>query len=141
MRHGSLYTKLIQSREWKTLRAQVLSEQPLCQWCKAKGYVVAAREVHHLVEVESGRTEADVRRLMFARTQGATLPFDGEGEGATATEAGGMDRSDEVEIQRRITCRKKNPGLCFNFGGRLESEIHSPSLLFTQYFSGGVVFI
>lgn len=73
MRHGSLYTKLIQSKEWRQLRAQVLSEQPLCQWCKAKGYVVAAREVHHLVEVESGRTEADVRRLMFARTNVVAL--------------------------------------------------------------------
>ena len=73
MRHGSLYTKLIQSKEWRELRAQVLREQPLCQWCKAKGYIVAARECHHLVEVESGKTEADVRRLMFSRSNVVTL--------------------------------------------------------------------
>ena len=67
-RHGTLYTKLIQSKEWRELRVQVLREQPLCQWCKAKGYVVSAREVHHLVEAESGKTDEDVRRLMFSRS-------------------------------------------------------------------------
>lgn len=73
MRHGSLYTKLINSKEWRELRVQVLREQPLCQWCKAKGYIVAARECHHLVEVESGKTEADVRRLMFSRSNVVAL--------------------------------------------------------------------
>ena len=73
MRHGSLYTKLIQSKEWRALRVQVLGEHPLCQWCEAKGYVVPAREVHHLVEAESGKTEADVRRLMFARNNVVAL--------------------------------------------------------------------
>lgn len=68
MRHGSLYSKLIQSKEWRQLRAQVLSEQPLCQWCKAKGYYEPAQVVHHLVEVETGRTVAAQRELMFKRS-------------------------------------------------------------------------
>ena len=72
-RHGTLYNRLIQSREWRELRAQVLREHPLCQWCEAKNFVVASREVHHLVEVESGKTEEDVRRLMFARTNVVAL--------------------------------------------------------------------
>ena len=73
MRHGSLYTKLINSREWRELRVQVLREQPLCQWCKAKGYIVAAREVHHLRECESGKSEQEVRDLMFSRSNCVAL--------------------------------------------------------------------
>ena len=68
MRHGTLYTKLIQSKEWRELRIQVLREQPLCQWCKAKGIITSARELHHLTEAESGRSEQEVRDLMFRRS-------------------------------------------------------------------------
>ena len=68
-RHGILYTKLINTREWRDLRAQVLREQRgLCAWCKAKGYIVPATVVHHMIEVESGKTEAEQRRLMFSRS-------------------------------------------------------------------------
>lgn len=66
-RHSTLYKRLIQSKQWRELRVEVLREQPLCEWCKAKGYVVAAREVHHLIEAETGRTEQEVRNLMFQR--------------------------------------------------------------------------
>ena len=68
MRHGTLYKRLIQSREWRELRVQVLREQPLCQWCKQKGYITAAREIHHIVEAETGRSESEVRDLMFRRS-------------------------------------------------------------------------
>ena len=68
MKHGTLYKRLIQSREWRELRVQVLREQPLCQWCKAKGYITAAREIHHIVEAETGRSESEVRDLMFRRS-------------------------------------------------------------------------
>ncbi|MBQ1797241.1 MAG: HNH endonuclease [Prevotella sp.] len=69
-KHGTLYTKWIQSREWYAgLRIQVLREQQgLCAWCKAKGYIVPATVVHHMIEVESGKTEAEQRRLMFSRS-------------------------------------------------------------------------
>lgn len=69
-KHGTLYTKWIQSREWYAgLRIQVLREQHgLCAWCKAKGYIVPATVVHHMIEVESGKTEAEQRRLMFSRS-------------------------------------------------------------------------
>ena len=68
-RHGTLYTKMINTREWRDLRAQVLREQRgLCAWCKAKGYIVPATVVHHMIEVESGKTEAEQRRLMFSRS-------------------------------------------------------------------------
>ena len=68
-KHGTLYTNMINTREWRELRAQVLREQKgLCAWCKAKGYIVPATVVHHMIEVESGKTEAEQRELMFRRS-------------------------------------------------------------------------
>ena len=66
--HGRLYKTLIQSREWRELRAQVLREHPVCQWCEREGRVSMSRECHHIVEAESGRNEAEVRDLMFRRS-------------------------------------------------------------------------
>lgn len=69
-RHGTNYNKWIQSKEWYAgLRVQVLRDQQgLCAWCKAKGYIVPATVVHHIIEVESGKTEAEQHELMFKRS-------------------------------------------------------------------------
>lgn len=69
-RHGTLYNHLINSKEWRELREQVLREQNgLCKWCLDRhGWVVPAEVVHHIIEVESGKTEAEQRRLMFSRS-------------------------------------------------------------------------
>lgn len=75
MAHGKLYVKLMNSKEWRHLRWQVLSEQPLCERCKAEGYVVAARCVHHIIPVESGRTEAECRDLAFRRSNCQALCY------------------------------------------------------------------
>lgn len=72
-RHGKFYDKMIQSREWRELRVEVLREHPLCQWCEQKGYVVPATECHHLREVEKGKTEAEQRELMFSRSNVVAL--------------------------------------------------------------------
>ena len=69
-RHGTLYNRWIQSKEWRELRDQVKREQRgLCKWCLDRhGCVVPAEVVHHMIEVESGKTEAEQRRLMFSRS-------------------------------------------------------------------------
>ena len=69
-RHGTLYNHWINSREWRMLRDQVKREQRgLCKWCFDRhGWVVPAEVVHHMIEVESGKTEAEQRRLMFSRS-------------------------------------------------------------------------
>ena len=72
-RHGKFYERMIQSREWRELRVEVLREHPLCQWCEQKGYVVPATDCHHLREVEKGRTEAEQRELMFSRSNVVAL--------------------------------------------------------------------
>jgi hypothetical protein len=68
MAHSKLYVQLMNSREWRELREAKLRANPLCECCQAQGYVVAARCVHHIVEVESGRTEQECRDLCFQWT-------------------------------------------------------------------------
>ena len=66
MRHGKLYTQLMNSREWRALRAKKLAANPLCELHQQQGKVVAASCVHHIVEVESGTTESECRRLAYS---------------------------------------------------------------------------
>ena len=68
MAHSKLYVRLMNSREWRQLRWQVIAEHPLCERCEAKGYITASRCVHHLIPVESGKTEAECRDLAFRRS-------------------------------------------------------------------------
>ena len=68
MAHSKLYVQLMNSREWRELREAKIRANPLCECCQAKGYVVSARCVHHIVEVESGRTEQECRDLCFQWT-------------------------------------------------------------------------
>ena len=53
------------SREWKKTRVTKLTNDPLCESCRAKGRVVAAACVHHIVPVESGRDMRQMRQLAF----------------------------------------------------------------------------
>ena len=59
------YRKLINSQRWQQLRRATLKAHPLCEDCKAKGFVTSAHEVHHITPVEYGRADADKARLMF----------------------------------------------------------------------------
>lgn len=64
--HGKLYKQLMSSREWRQLRAAKLQANPLCERHLKEGKVVAASVVHHIVEVESGQTEAQCRALAYS---------------------------------------------------------------------------
>lgn len=74
--HSTTYIRLIQSREWKQLRAACLTEHPLCERCKQLGYIRAARCVHHLTPVESARTEQEAARLCFSPSNLQALCYD-----------------------------------------------------------------
>ena len=66
MAHSKLYVKLMNSREWKELRVRKIQANPLCERCMAlHQWVVPAQCVHHVVPVESGRTDAECRELAF----------------------------------------------------------------------------
>lgn len=67
MRHRTKeYSKLMNSRRWKRLRAAYLSLHPLCEACEINGRTTPATEVHHVVPIESkaGRLQ-DMEALAF----------------------------------------------------------------------------
>lgn len=66
MHHSDLYTKLINSRRWRELRARKLEANPLCERHLKEGKVVAASVVHHIVEVESGHSEQECMALAYS---------------------------------------------------------------------------
>lgn len=63
--HSKLYQRLMNSREWRETRTRKLQRTPLCEEHYKTGKYVAASVVHHIVEVESGHTEHECRRLCF----------------------------------------------------------------------------
>lgn len=63
--HGKTYIRLMNSREWRNLRNSYLQAHPLCEGCQDRGYVTAARCVHHKVPVESGRSDRECEELAF----------------------------------------------------------------------------
>lgn len=65
-RKDSRYYRMIQSRQWRDLRRQQLTQRPLCEICLSRGLYVPATEVHHVTPCETAATEAEMQRLMFS---------------------------------------------------------------------------
>lgn len=69
MSRNKAYQKLLNSKEWKRLRARKLAAtNHYCEICYAKGYrniSALAVDVHHIVPVESAQTAEEMRRLCF----------------------------------------------------------------------------
>ncbi|MDE6498234.1 MAG: HNH endonuclease [Muribaculaceae bacterium] len=59
------YKRMIHSARWQKLRRDIISASPLCERCRAEGYVTAATEVHHRIPVEQGFNRMEKKRLMF----------------------------------------------------------------------------
>ena len=66
-RHSATYNRLINSARWRAIRAQQLAEHPFCELCAKKGlyYQTGATEVHHIVPIDSARTEEEAERLAY----------------------------------------------------------------------------
>ena len=66
-RHSTTYNRLINSTRWRAIRAQQLAEHPFCELCAKKGvyYQTGATEVHHIIPVDSARTEEEAERLAY----------------------------------------------------------------------------
>ena len=60
-----IYSKLINSYTWQQLRHRKFLANPVCEMCAAEGRVTPTEEVHHIKPVESGRDEAEMRRLAY----------------------------------------------------------------------------
>ena len=67
-RHSATYNRLINSARWRAIRAQQLAEHPFCELCAKKGvyYQTGATEVHHIVPVDSARTEEEAELLAYS---------------------------------------------------------------------------
>ena len=59
------YQRLLNSKRWKMLRQEYLRAHPLCERCKAEGYVRSAIDVHHKVPVESAHTLQEMEALCY----------------------------------------------------------------------------
>lgn len=66
MSRNPVYIKLINSKEWKSLRLQKLADKPVCEVCEEAGKSTLAVEVHHRTPVESVSAERQMKRLMFS---------------------------------------------------------------------------
>lgn len=69
MAHGIVYVRLMNSAEWQRIRAKQLHDSPNCEMC-LKRRIVNDKNlvVHHIVEVETGRTVEEQRQLAFAES-------------------------------------------------------------------------
>ena len=74
-RHSTTYNRLINSARWRAIRAQQLAEHPFCELCAKKGvyYQTGATEVHHIVPIDSARTEEEAERLAYSPSNLSSL--------------------------------------------------------------------
>lgn len=61
-----IYNKLINSYTWQQLRRRKFLANPVCEMCAAEGRATPTEEVHHIKPVESGKDEAEMRRLAYS---------------------------------------------------------------------------
>ena len=60
-----IYNKLINSYTWQKIRHKKFVANPICEMCASKGIVRATEEIHHIVPVEDGNDESEMRRLAY----------------------------------------------------------------------------
>lgn len=68
MRRDPRYQRLLNSKRWKELRVAYLQANPLCERCKAEGYIRAAVDVHHRQPISQSHTDAEMERLCYSWT-------------------------------------------------------------------------
>ena len=59
------YQRLLNSKQWKQLRAWKLQQNPLCELCQEEGFVRSAVDIHHKTPVESAKTPREMEALCF----------------------------------------------------------------------------
>lgn len=135
------YQKLLNSKRWKELRRQYLQAHPLCERCEAEGYVRSAVDLHHVVPVETGKTQQEMERLAFDihNLRALCIPC----HIATHKEMGKgtKDNRKEREEQRqarwmeriRSMSQPQNPTAPDFVEGGYDSEISSPPLESTDH--------
>lgn len=65
MSSNPIYHRIMSNRRWITLRAYKLAKTPLCERCTKEGRTRLAKEVHHIIPVETEKSEARMRALAY----------------------------------------------------------------------------
>ena len=55
-------------REWKRIRARYVKAHPLCERCLAEGRLTPVEEVHHILPVNRGGSNADSNLMSLCRS-------------------------------------------------------------------------
>jgi len=76
MAHSKLYVQIMNSREWHAMRSLVIQEQPICQVCKARGIYTPSRCVHHIVPVESAKSDREAWAIALQRENCQALCYE-----------------------------------------------------------------
>ena len=65
MSQSRIYSSLMNSKEWRELRARKLQANPYCELHEQRGMKVPATCIHHIREVESGMTDQESMELCY----------------------------------------------------------------------------
>lgn len=55
-------------REWKRIRARYVKAHPLCERCLAEGRLTPVEEVHHILPVNRGGSNAESNLMILCRS-------------------------------------------------------------------------
>ena len=113
--HSRLYQRIMNSRAWKELRTGYLRDHPLCVECQRQGVIRAARCIHHVIPIESAKTDEDAWTLATNRTNLQALCFEchaniHRGERSHSKEAHQQREAERLERWKR---RHQRPGVSF----------------------------
>lgn len=75
MAHSQLYVRIMNSAKWKEARAIKVSRNPLCEDCFEKGIYTPVQCIHHLVEIESAKTDIEAWNLATQQNNLRSLCF------------------------------------------------------------------
>ena len=132
MSRDRYYQHLLNSKEWKELRARQLREHPLCQMCEREGKVTAAIDVHHVEPIEASMSHAKMRELCFNPANLMSLCIPCHIQVHKELRSHSKDVRAERTNQRlsrwieRHEGRVGQPGASFRSPPPSESEIHLP---------------
>ena len=60
------YQYIYQDTRWKTLRAWMMREHPICQDCELEGKVHITEAVHHVRPFDQGKNQEEVELFAFS---------------------------------------------------------------------------
>lgn len=74
--HKKTYDRYVRSpdsnrkygRSWKKIREQYVLQHPLCERCLSEGRMIPVDEVHHIVPIKKGGTNAEDNLMSLCRS-------------------------------------------------------------------------